>query len=37
MQEEKGNEVVFDIKSNGGEALFVQVNVASKDDAAKMV
>ncbi len=37
MQEEKGNEVVFDIKSNGGEALFVQVNVASKDDAAKMM
>lgn len=37
IQEEKGNEVVFDIKSGAGEALFVKTNTASKEDVQKMV
>lgn len=37
LQAEKGEDVVKDIKSSGGEAIFVQGNVASKEDADKMV
>ena len=37
MQEEKGNEVVFDIRSGGNEALFVQTNVSAREEVQKMV
>ena len=37
LQEEKGKEVVFDIKAGGYDALFIQANVSLKEDVQKMV
>ena len=37
IQEEKGNEVVFDIKSTGGEAFFQQVNTAARDEVQRAI
>jgi NAD(P)-dependent dehydrogenase (short-subunit alcohol dehydrogenase family) len=37
IQEEKGNEVVFDIKSAGGDALFIKTNTSLQEDVQKMV
>jgi NAD(P)-dependent dehydrogenase (short-subunit alcohol dehydrogenase family) len=37
LQEEKGKEVVFDIKSGGGEAAFIRVNTSSHDDVKRLV
>jgi NAD(P)-dependent dehydrogenase (short-subunit alcohol dehydrogenase family) len=37
LQEEKGNEVVYDIKQSGGEATFSNTNTSVRDDVNKMV
>ena len=37
LQEEKGNEVVYDIRQGGGEALFVRMNTSVREDVQKMI
>jgi NAD(P)-dependent dehydrogenase (short-subunit alcohol dehydrogenase family) len=37
LQEEKGQEVVSDIKSGGGDALFLQTNTTSREDVQRLV
>lgn len=37
LQEEKGAEVVFDIKSNGGDAVFIHTNTAVREDVKSLV
>lgn len=37
IQEEKGNEVVFDIKAGGADALFIKTNTADRAEVDQMV
>jgi len=37
LQEEKGREVVFDIKSSGGEAVFLRSNTSVEEEVQKLV